>query len=119
VLTGLFFEGLMLAIGLIRYDLQSGQHLPPVWILCLWAGFAHSFLYSLAWLRQRIGLSVLLGAIGSTMSMYAGLRFGAAEPLLGVAPLLLFYGAGWSLLTPWLAWHARWQRPVFSTQVER
>lgn len=107
VVTGLLFEMLLLSAGLIDYRLQVWQHLPPLWIVCLWAGFAHSFLYSLAWLRQHLGLAALLGAVGSTMSMYTGLRFGAAEPLRGTWPLLLFYGVGWSLLAPWLAWYAR------------
>lgn len=121
VIGGVLFELLLLAAGLIRYQLQSWQYLPPVWIICLWAGFAHSFLYSLAWLRQHLALAMLLGAIGSATSMYAGLRFGAAEPLRGMAPLLIFYGAGWSLLTPWLAWQARWRvqpPPVQSTQIQ-
>ena len=106
VATGMVFEILLLASGLIRYQLQGWPLWPPVWILCLWAGFAQSFLYSLAWMRNRLWLAAAFGAVGAVLSLYAGLRFGAAEPLLGMVPLLTVYGIGWALLVPWLAWLA-------------
>ena len=40
------------------------------------------------------------------MSLFAGLRFGAAQPLQGEIPLLVLYGVGWAVLVPWLAWLA-------------
>jgi hypothetical protein len=104
--TGVAFEVLLLAAGLIRYQLQWWSMLPPLWILCLWAGFSQTFLYSMAWLRTRLWLASLFGGVGSVMSLYAGLRFGAAEPGQGLLPLLLAYGVGWALLVPWLAWLA-------------
>jgi hypothetical protein len=108
--TGVAFELLLLASGLIRYRLQWWDVLPPLWILCLWAGFAQTFLYSMAWLRSRLWLAAIFGGLGSVMSLYAGLRFGAAEPLQGLLPLLLSYGIGWALLVPWLAWLAAERR---------
>jgi hypothetical protein len=104
--TGMVFEVLLLASGLIRYQLQWWLYLPPLWILCLWAGFAQSFLYSMAWMRQRLWLASVFGGVGSVMSMYAGLRFGAAQPPQGTLPLLVAYGLGWSVLVPFLAWLA-------------
>ncbi|MDF1630039.1 MAG: DUF2878 domain-containing protein [Alcanivoracaceae bacterium] len=115
--TGMAFEVLLLSSGLIRYELQWWQHMPPLWILCLWAGFAQSFLYSMAWMRKRLVLASLFGGIGSVMSMYAGLRFGAAQPPVGTLPLLLAYGLGWSVLVPFLAWLADESRQQ-SVQVE-
>ena len=104
--TGLVFEVLLLATGLIRYQLQWWTALPPLWIVCLWSGFAQSFLYSLAWLRGRWPVAALLGGTGAVMSLFAGIRFGAAQPLQGEIPLLIFYGAAWAVLVPWLAWLA-------------
>jgi hypothetical protein len=104
--TGMVFEILLLASGLIRYELQWWSFWPPIWILCLWAGFAQSFLYSMAWMRNRLWLAAAFGAVGAMLSLYAGLRFGAAEALLGMVPLLVTYGIGWALLVPWLAWLA-------------
>ena len=104
--TGVVFEILLLATGLIRYELQWWAALPPLWILCLWAGFAQSFLYSLAWMRGRWMVAAIFGGVGAAMSLYAGLRFGAAQPLHGELPLLLLYGVGWAVLVPWLAWLA-------------
>ena len=102
--TGVVFEVALLASGLIRYELQWLALFPPLWILCLWAGFAQSFLYSLAWMRRRWWLAAVFGGVGAVMSLYAGLRFGAAQPLQGTLPLLAVYGVGWALLVPWLAW---------------
>ena len=104
--TGMVFEVLLLGGGLISYQLQWWQYVPPLWILCLWAGFAQSFLYSMAWMRQRLLVAAVFGGVGSVMSMYAGLRFGAAQPPLGTVPLLVAYGLGWSVLVPFLAWLA-------------
>lgn len=115
--TGMVFEVLLLGSGLIHYQLQWWQYVPPVWILCLWAGFAQSFLYSMAWMRQRLWLASVFGGVGSVMSMYAGLQFGAAQPLQGNVPLLVAYGLGWSVLVPFLAWLADESRQQ-SLQVE-
>ena len=104
--TGVVFEILLLATGLIRYELQWWPALPPLWILCLWAGFAQSFLYSLAWMRGRWLVAAVFGGAGAVMSLFAGLRFGAAQPLQGELVLLILYGVGWAVLVPWLAWLA-------------
>jgi len=57
-------------------------------------------------MRGRWLVAAVFGGVGAVMSLFAGLRFGAAQPLQGEMALLAVYGAGWALLVPWLAWLA-------------
>ncbi|PKM21546.1 MAG: DUF2878 domain-containing protein [Gammaproteobacteria bacterium HGW-Gammaproteobacteria-14] len=103
---GIAFELLLIGSGLIRYELQWWAAMPPIWILCLWAGFAQTLNHSLAWLKNRLSLAAVFGAVGSVMSMYAGIRFGAAQAPEGLQPLLVVYALGWSMMVPALVWLA-------------
>jgi hypothetical protein len=103
---GMIFELLLIGSGLIRYELQWWAAVPPVWILCLWAGFAQTLNHSLSWLKNRLPLAAIFGGAGSVMSMYAGIRFGAAQAPEGLQPLLIVYALGWSVMVPVLVWLA-------------
>lgn len=103
---GLTFELLLIGSGLIHYELQWWAALPPLWILCLWAGFAQTLNHSLFWLQKRLPLAAIFGALGSVMSMYAGIRFGAAQAPAGLQALLMVYALGWSVMVPVLVWLA-------------
>ncbi len=105
LLVGLCFEIALIASGLIEYRLQSSSWAPPLWILVLWAGFAQAFNHSLAWLQQRLLLAGVAGGVASMVSLYAGLRFGAATSPQTLV-LLAVYGLSWSLMVPLLAWLA-------------
>lgn len=104
--VGLIVEPLWLYAGLIEYRLQTWPLIAPIWILALWVGFAVCFNYSLAWLRGRVWLAVIFGGVGSALSVWAGVRFGAAQAPLGMAQLALAYGAVWAIVVPLLAWWA-------------
>ena len=108
VLIGLLFEVLFLASGVLAYQGQSLEWAPPLWILMLWAGFAMTFNHSMAWVRGRSLLAVLLGACGSVLSLFAGVRLGAAEVLAPAWTVAVIYGASWAVMVPALAWLADW-----------
>lgn len=114
LVVGLAAEPVWLALGLIEYRMQGFGLLPPAWIMALWVGFAVSFNYSLAWLQGRPLLAGLFGAVGSALSVIAGVRFGAADAPQGLVFLAVVYAAGWAVLVPLLAWWAARGRPLLT-----
>jgi hypothetical protein len=78
----------------------------PYWILALWALFAAQFNTTFGWLKQRMLLACMLGAIAGPMSFRAGAALGAVrfvQPL----PATLALALGWAILMPTLILLAR------------
>lgn len=104
VLLGALWDSVLVMLGWIAYP--SGtliQGAAPHWILALWALFATSLNVSMRWLKQRLLLAALLGAISGPLSYWAASRLGAAvlvEPL----PIVIALAAGWALIMPALMW---------------
>jgi tetrahydromethanopterin S-methyltransferase subunit D len=70
-------------------------------MMTLWALFGTTLNVSLRWLRGRIWLSALLGAISGPLAYYAGAQLGAStwhDPEAVVAILAV----GWGVLMPLL-----------------
>lgn len=107
VLLGMVFESLLVQMGWIRFN--SGVFvlgLAPYWMGILWAMFATTLNVSLRWLRPRLGLAALLGAVGGPLSYYAGARMGALE-FVNTGLALTAVAFGWALLAPLLLLLAR------------
>ena len=76
-------------------------HIAPPWILALWALFASTLNVSLRWLRGRIVVAVVLGAVAGPLSYWAGVRMGAVEFTQPVVALVAL-AVGWAVFTPLL-----------------
>ncbi|QJR13738.1 DUF2878 domain-containing protein [Usitatibacter palustris] len=108
VLVGAAFETLLVQMGWVRYPegaLLEG--LAPAWMVALWALFATTLNVSLRWLRARLGLAAVLGALGGPASYYAGSRLGAME-LTALDAALVAIAIGWALLLPALLFAAQY-----------
>jgi len=102
MLTGLVLDSLLLATGWLRYP--AGQWLPgvaPYWIVAMWGLFATTLNVSMAWLRGRSVLAVLVGVVGGPLSYLAGEKLGAIE-LMPPAPALVALALAWALAMPLL-----------------
>lgn len=108
----LIFEPLWLAPSYIHYVNWSHHWVAPGWIWALWLGFAVSFNYCLGWLRQRLWLAALFGAVGGVISVTVGARIGAASMPHGWWALALSYGFGWLVAVPILAGLSRFLETV-------
>ena len=99
---GIIWDSSLLASGTLTFT--SGllmPHIAPPWILALWALFASTLNVSLRWLRGRIVVAVVLGAVAGPLSYWAGVRMGAVEftqPVVALVALAL----GWAVFTPLL-----------------
>lgn len=102
LLIGVTWETLLLAGGWIAYP--SGQlwaAVAPLWIVMLWALFAITLNSSLAWLKGRLPVAAVFGAVGGPLAYWGGVRLGAlvfVEPL----PAVIALAVGWAVLTPLL-----------------
>jgi Protein of unknown function (DUF2878) len=102
VVAGGIWESALVHSGLLIYP--SGtviQGLAPYWILALWALFAAQFNTTYGWLKPRMGVAALLGAIAGPLSFRGGAALGAvrfARPWAATIALAL----GWAVLLPLL-----------------
>jgi hypothetical protein len=99
-LLGSAWDVLPAAFGLIDY--RGGVAMLgglPLWMTGLWLAFATTLNVSLRWLRGRMALAALLGAIGGPLSFAAAARLGALS-FDETAAALAVQAAGWAVLLP-------------------
>ncbi|WIO74831.1 DUF2878 domain-containing protein [Porticoccaceae bacterium LTM1] len=106
LIVGLCWDSFLQASGLVRF--HQGFWLgnaAPCWILALWILFSLTLNHSLGWLRKRLWLGLLFGAVGGPLSYFAGEKLGALS--LNENYSLLVIALGWALITPLCCWLAR------------
>ena len=98
-LIGLLFDGALLNFDLIIYN-DPGLPYPftPILIVMLWMFFAMTLNHSLAWLSQKIYISILFGALGGPLAYIAGEKLGAITLLS--ANSIITLSIGWAFITP-------------------
>ncbi len=118
VVIGGIWESVVVYFGLLAYPTSTEIHgLAPVWLLALWGLFAAQVNTTYTWLKPRIALASLLGAIAGPLSFHGGAALGAlqfAKPW----PATVTLACGWAVLLPVvIVLSRRWDgvRPV-STQ---
>lgn len=77
----------------------------PPWMVGLWLNLATTLNFSLGWLRGRLPLAALFGAIGGPLAYHGGAQLGATLELPS-GPSLLVLALGWGGMTPFLVWLA-------------
>lgn len=107
-LIGLVGETLLMRMEFVRYA-ENVPFLtwPPAWLLALWLAFATTLDLSLGFLKGRLGIAAILGAIFGPLAYFGGARLGAmtfGDPLwLSLVVMALF----WALAMPVLSEIAR------------
>jgi hypothetical protein len=75
---GIVLDSLLVAFGLITFT--SGNWIAgvaPHWMVALWMIFATTLNISLQWLKDRMLLAVIFGALGGPLAYFAGEKLGA------------------------------------------
>lgn len=105
---GLIVEAIHMAAGAIHYAPQATPGgLPPAFMVGLWAAFATLVNVSLAWIKDRLLLAAIFGALASVPSYYAGSKLGALEFGEPVWQSLAIIGLVWAVAFPLLLQFAR------------
>lgn len=107
LLLGLAGETALHWAAVTGYPPQAWTGEPvPVWMVGLWINFATTLHVSLAWLRGRLVMATLAGAVAGPLSYFGGQRLGAIT--LHPEPLIWIVGIGllWAVATPLLVWAA-------------
>lgn len=106
VFIGIIWESLLLASGWLAYDSSGGASIfAPIWLVAMWALFATTINHSMAWLKNRYFLALLLGAVFGPLAFIAGESLGAVVFLDRTMALTLL-AVGWAVLMPLLLWLA-------------
>lgn len=98
--TGAMWESGLVFFGLLAYP--SGTVIPrfaPYWIVTVWALFAAQFNTTFAWLKPRMLVAALLGALAGPLSFRAGAALGALQ-FVKPLPAALALALGWGVLLP-------------------
>ena len=115
VLTfGILTDTFLMYLGFLDFkDAWPAPLLSPIWMWTLWLLVASTINSSLSWLRGKLVLGVVLGAICGPLSYEAGIRLGAANwgsgsQILGLALISLV----WAVAMPLFFY---WDRPRFNS----
>lgn len=95
---GLIFDAIPLHMGWISFaDMPYwSDALAPAWMLALWAMLATTLNVSLAWLKPKPVLSVLLGAISGPLAYLGGAKLGAMQ-IHDMRASMIYLALGWGL----------------------
>ena len=97
---GAWFDSILAATGWVSYPAgQFAPNLAPYWIVTMWMLFATTLNRSMSWLKGRLALAAVMGAIAGPMSYYAGSKLGGIvfeSPLAATIVL----SVGWAAIMP-------------------
>ena len=101
-LLGLIVESFHLHSNLLDYSgyIFANSLFPPLWILCMWLGFAGTLNYSMFWMKGRWILMIICGAIFGPMSYLAGVKLGVLNLNFSYTLSIVVIGITWGLSIP-------------------
>ena len=101
-LLGLLVESFHFHSQLLDYSgyIYPNPLLPPLWIICMWLGFAGTLNYSMFWMKDRWLVMFLCGAIFGPMSYVAGLKLGVLNFNFSYILSILGIAITWGLSIP-------------------
>lgn len=98
---GLGVETLLRATGLVSYSSPGPiAGLAPAWIVVLWMAFGALVPLTMSWLRGRLALAALFGALLAPLSYVAAERFGALQISTARGIGLIVIAVAWSVVVP-------------------
>lgn len=79
----------------------------PLWLWCLWLGFATTLLRSLSLLKHRLLLAALIGSCAGPLSYWAGATLSGSIFMRPFMHVILFEAVVWAVLLPALLYISR------------
>lgn len=103
-LIGFLVESLVAMQGHVTYP--SGQPvawLAPYWMVALWGELAIALNVTMRWMKRRLWLAAVLGAVAGPMAFASGVKLGGAQ-FVETIPALITLAIAWAALMPLLVW---------------
>lgn len=103
-LIGFVVESAIAMQGHVSYP--SGQPvawLAPYWMVALWGEFAIALNVTMRWLKRRLWLASVLGAVAGPASFVSGVKLGGAH-FVDTTPALVTLSLAWAVSMPALIW---------------
>ena len=104
LLIGVVIDGTLTTTGFIIFH-EKGVPI-PLWLALLWLGLGTMPHHSLRWLKGRLLLSSILGAVCGPLAYWAGVRLEVATFSLPLGQSLLILALIWALVWPVSMYHA-------------
>ncbi len=105
--VGLVLETVLVATGAAAYASPAPiASLPPGWIIAMWVLLATALNSSLSWMRGRLLLAAVLGAVAAPLSYSGGAGFGGMVLGQPLWQSLVLIGVLWAVAMPILVWAA-------------
>ena len=103
MVIGLVFDSIPQSLGWIQFAPVDfwPDALPPPWMVMLWGMFASTMNISLSWLKSKLWLAFILGAVAGPITYWSGTRFGALHLVQPLAAMI-YLSIGWALAVPLL-----------------
>lgn len=95
IMLGLLAEFALVALGILSF---TQANFLPLWLVVLWIGFAATAFTSMDWMARRYAIATIFGVVFGPVTYLAGIKFGAAELIVGKGLMLASYGIMWALL---------------------
>ena len=97
--VGISADASLSYIGLFQFE---GNVLVPLWLCCLWLGFASTLPRSLSYLGKRPLLASLVGGVAMPLNYWAGQKLGAVQFSYSLPVTLGAMAMIWAVLLPCL-----------------
>jgi hypothetical protein len=97
--VGSLWDMLMASSGMIHYTDSVFLGI-PIWLICLWALFATTFMHALSWLNRYLWLAAVFAALLGPASYWFGSELSDAYLGAPILTSLAIMAAGWSMLFP-------------------
>jgi hypothetical protein len=97
---GYLLDSMLVLAGFMSFPPQAQLGAPStLWMVTLWLGFAATLRHALGWLRGRLLLGALLGAIVGPFAYWSGSELGAVV-LADTTSSLIAVGMEWLIAMP-------------------
>ena len=97
--VGSLWDILMALSGMLYYA-DSGFLGIPIWLICLWALFATTFMHSLSWFSRYLWVAAVFAAVMGPASYWFGSELSDAYFGTPILISLVVMAVGWSILFP-------------------
>ena len=99
-LIGGCWDSALVAAGWLEYangEFVSG--LAPYWIVAMWILFATTLNLTFRWLRSRLALAAVMGAVFGPLSYFVGSSLGAVQ-IVNLPAAMIALSIAWAILMP-------------------